>query len=40
VRGIELISGDKRISLNLISRADESEPSLRQVEVHLDEVVQ
>jgi hypothetical protein len=40
VRGIEMISGDKRISLNLISRADESDPSSRQVEVHLDEVVQ
>jgi hypothetical protein len=40
VRGIEMISGDKRISLNLISHADESDPSSRQVEVHLDEVVQ
>jgi len=40
VRGIEMISGDKRISLNLISHADESDPTARQVEVHLDEVVQ
>jgi hypothetical protein len=40
VRGIEMISGDKRISLNLISHADESDPTSRQVEVHLDEVVQ
>ena len=40
VRGIEMISGDKRISLNLISHADKSDPSARQVEVHLDEVVQ
>jgi len=40
VRGIEMISGDKRISLNLISHADETDPSSRQVEVHLDEVVQ
>ena len=40
VRGIEMISGDKRISLNLISHTDESDPSSRQVEVHLDEVVQ
>jgi len=40
VRGIEMISGDKRTSLNLISHADESDPTSRQVEVHLDEVVQ
>jgi len=40
VRGIEMISGDKRISLNLISHGDESDPTARQVEVHLDEVVQ
>jgi len=40
VRGIEMISGDKRISLNLISHTDETDPSVRQVEVHLDEVVQ
>ena len=40
VRGIEMISGDKRISLNLISHADETDPSSPQVEVHLDEVVQ
>ena len=40
VRGIEMISGDKRISLNMISHADESDPSSRQIEVHLDEVVQ
>jgi hypothetical protein len=40
VRGIEVISGDKRISLNLISHADETDPSARQVEVHLDEVVE
>ena len=40
VRGIEMISGDKRISLNLISHADESDASAREVEVHLDEVVQ
>ena len=40
VRGIEMISADKRISLNLISHVDESDPASRQVEVHLDEVVQ
>ena len=40
VRGVEMISGDKRISLNLISHADESDPTARQVEVHLDELVQ
>jgi hypothetical protein len=40
VRGIEMISGDKRISLNLISHADGSDPASRQTEVHLDEVVQ
>ena len=40
VRGTEMISGDRRISLNLISHADESDATSRQVEVHLNEVVQ
>jgi len=37
VRGVELVFGDKRVSVNVISRNDTDS---KQTEVHLDEVVQ
>lgn len=37
VRGVELVFGDKRVSVNVISRNDADS---KQTEVHLDEVVQ
>lgn len=37
VRGVELVFGDKRVSVNVISRNDGDS---KQTEVHLDEVVQ
>jgi hypothetical protein len=37
VRGVEVVFGDKRVSLNVISRND---PDAKRTEVHLDEVVQ
>ncbi|MFY9742604.1 MAG: hypothetical protein WBQ72_04450 [Terriglobales bacterium] len=37
VRGVELVFGDKRVSVNVISRGDSDS---KQTEVHLDEVVQ
>jgi hypothetical protein len=36
VRGVELVFGEKRVSVNVISRGD-TDP--KQTEVHLDEVV-
>lgn len=40
VRGMEMISGDKRISLNLITHPRGADPASRLIEVHLDEVIQ